>query len=166
MDHFSVNEESKAVIFLAENDEVTNNVVKNVASILDEENFLIIILKTHGEEGDPTAPAGATSSSPIRKKYKPHIQDSEHSKESDYTILKSTSGFQNSSKTVPLTLKCKYQHLVGMCKMPAFIDQKVSFLCYAGLCTVVRMMVKHVQKSKPRTKAISLLVGIWYLYFS
>ena len=158
MDHTSINDESKAVIFLAEHDEVTNNVIKNVASILDEENFLIYVVKIHGEEGSPGI-AGVMSSSPSRKKFKYHIKDGEQSDKSGYCVTNSTTAAFHSSKEI-LPFRLKYQELVGMCKMPVFVDQSISYLCYGGLCTVVRMMVKHVQKSKPLAKVISLLVGI------
>ena len=158
MDHISINEDYKAVIFLAENDEVTNNVIKSVSKILGEENFLILVVDENRGEEEPRGVAGAASSGPVRKKYKSHIKDDEHSKESEMSTIKNTNAFLNWSKTLPLRLK--YQQLVGLCKMPVFIHQSVSYLCYAGLCTVIRMMVKHVQKSNPQTKAISLLVGI------
>ena len=150
MDHTSIKEDYKAVIFIAENDEVTNNVIKSVARILDKEKFFILVEENRGKEEHPGL-AEAASSHPVRKKYKSHIEDGEHSKNSDYST----------TQTLPLVdVGLKFQQLAGMCKMPVFVHQSVSYLCYAGLCTVIRMMVKHVQKSNPQTKAISLLVSI------
>ena len=47
-----------------------------------------------------------------------------------------------------------------LCSLPVLYVRRSSIcVYYAGLCTVIRKMVHHVQKVDPERKAISLLVG-------
>lgn len=47
----------------------------------------------------------------------------------------------------------------SLCHLPVLHLLSQSFVHYAGLCTVVRKMVHHVEKSNPQSKVISLLVS-------
>ncbi len=144
--------ENTATIVIDSKDEVTKKTLQFISKVLGEEFFEVI------EKGPKTArPINCSVNNG-------HIiQDDADVKSADQLMRKSD---VLKSKELPegrfdqqITSLSSWSDEL-LCSLPVLHVQRSSIcVYYAGLCTVIRKMVHHVQKVDPERKAISLLVG-------